>query len=418
MSVNHDAFASPSGGSEALTVSSLNGGGGAVDRNAAQRARGDAGGRSLAQGGAGNLEARPVAVADVPVPLNGRDGVSWSEGGDPRRARLGIGRPTTYDWRVEGVLPDGAYAFLYGKFASFKSLVALDLAERVARQMPLSWGPNGSGEYRVKFGPVLYIAAEDYEGIELRRRAWEAYHGVGATPLLEVASVPLQMLDREQVEYYAEYILSEQVKLVLLDTLHRSMEGGSEVSDTDTATVTAAVARLQQAFYATPEDIPETDRIEHEWYSSTWDRSDAPDWVTPEEAEDGMAVRYKSGPWLPGKPTILLVHHPNQRTNTLRGHGGFYGDSDTIFRMTRKNKNSPAELYCEKQKNGPDGWSVTLEFVPVGKSGVVVPVEEKVEGVPYQAHAAHVRWKKPDPNCPRCNSDATSGTGDDATDAS
>jgi hypothetical protein len=77
--------------------------------------------------------------------------------------------------------------------------------------------------------------------------------------------------------------------------------------------------------------------------------------------------------------------------NTLRGHGGFYGDSDTIFRTTRKK--DKAELYCEKQKNGPDGWSLRFEFVEVGKSGVVVPVEERETSRGSNASEAnHIRW--------------------------
>jgi hypothetical protein len=406
---DRDAFASPFGGTEALSVLSVNGGG-VVDRDAAERPRGDAGGRGMARGGAGYLEARPVALADVPVPNPNGGGVSRREVRDSRRARLGIGQPAVYNWRVEDVLPDGAYAFIYGRFGAFKSLVSLDMAERIARGMPLLWGPDGPGEYRVESGPVLYVAAEDYGGIELRRQAWESHHGVGETPMLEVASRPVNLTDEEAVADLAAYVLEQQIKLVIIDTLHRSMRGGSEVSDVDTAMVTAAVERLQGAYYPSPEDVPVDPSTQHEAWMRTSFEEVAPDWVTPDEDRDGMALRSDRFPHWSGMPAVLLVHHPNQRTNTLRGHGGFYGDSDTIYRMTRR-ADRTSELYCEKQKNAADGWSLRLEFVKVGRSGVVVPVEGSVESS-RKAYGSHVRWHKNrgvvDPECRFCREDASS----------
>jgi hypothetical protein len=369
----------------------MNEGGWVVDRDAAERARGLDGRREVAPGSTGVLATGPFAVEDVHVPNGDGRGSAWPEDGHPgsqgRRARLGVverDTRTDYAWRIEDVLPDGAYAFIYGKFGSFKSLVSVDLAQRVSRGMSLTWGPDGPS--RIVQAPVLYVAAEDYAGIEMRRRAWESYYGVEETGLLEFIRYPVNLLDDEKIYDLAEYVLERQHKLVVIDTLHRSMGGGSEVSDVDTAAITAAVARIQGAYYPTPADVPVDPTTEREVFIDAQGRE-----VKGSQDHVRVEHRYDNLPHQSGRPAVWIAHHPNQRSNTLRGHGGFYGDSDTIFRTTRKK--DEAELYCEKQKNGPDGWSLRFEFVEVDKSGVVVPVEERETSRGSNASEAnHIRW--------------------------
>jgi AAA domain len=232
---------------------------------------------------------------------------------------------------------------------------------------------------------VLYVAAEDYAGILMRRRAWCEYNGVDRS-LIDVASAGCNLLDATYVEDLAAEVLEGQYKLVVIDTLHRSMGGGSEVSDVDTAAVTRAVDMLQAAFYATAADVPIDPTTEQLVYINA--EGERVREGQEHVREEFVHHRY---PHVAGRPAVLLVHHPNQRNNTLRGHGGFYGDSDTIFRTTRKKRDRTVELYCEKQKNGQDGWLLQFDFVKVGKSGVAVPIGETRRGA-NAAEANHVRW--------------------------
>jgi hypothetical protein len=387
-------------------------------RNNGGRPRGADDGRALAQRQAGIMEdlpdARRFLVHDDRWDAD-PGGAIGSPGDPTRRARLGVvdqASRSPFTWRIDGVLPDGAYAFVYGKFGSFKSLLGIDMAERVARGMPLAWGPDGEAE--TVPGPVLYIAAEAYPGVEMRRRAWEQHYGVEPSPLLDFISKPVNLLDFGAVEDLASFVRERQHKLVAIDTLHRSMAGGSEVSDTDTARVTAAVEQIQDAYYISADDAPvvpsHTEMVVGSLGSGeleTWVETDPPGIPPSQEpwSEDDSGTRqvWKPGPYWSGRPAVILVHHPNQRTNTLRGHGGFYGDSDTIFRVTRR-KDGTSEIFCEKQKDGRDGWNVRVQFEPVGESGIVVPVEAE-RG---RAYSAHVRWHEKRgevrPDCEFCAS--------------
>jgi hypothetical protein len=284
--------------------------------------------------------------------------------GDPnRRARLGVVEPDVqpnYTWRVDEVLPDGALAFLYGMKGSLKTFAGLDLAERVALGMP--WRGH-----RVERGPVVYVAAEDAEGVLIRHRAWLDHHGLADNPMLDIIRGPVNLMDGLAVQDLADFVRDEQKKLVIIDTLHRSMGAGqgSEMSDTDTAAVVAAAGLIQDAYYKSPEeapDDPDTGRLIC---------LDA-DGNQTDEYEEHMTERWEFDPialWA-GRPTVILVHHPNQRTNTLRGHGGFYGAADTILRMTRR-KDGTSTMWCEKQKNWVDGWTLKFALREVVKSAVI-----------------------------------------------
>jgi hypothetical protein len=349
-------------------------------------------------------------VDDVPVLDGGRAVRSRSEvrdlGSQERRTRLGVVQDDDgeYRWRVDRVVPDDALGFLYGKFGSFKSTIALDMGQRVARGMPLLWGPHGPAE--VEQGPVLYIAAEDYAGILLRRKPWEQYYELEPTPLLTFINQPVNLMDAREVRDLAEFVREEQFKFVVIDTLHRSMAGGSEVSDTDTAIVNAAAKVIQGSYYESPDDVPEDPRSAQAVWTRTDPDDPGPDWATDGEREEGFAIRSERFRHWPGAPTVLIVHHPNQRTNTLRGHGGFYGASDAIFRTTRVGDSSSVKLYCEKVKNALDKWTVQLQFVRVGDSGIIVPVEAEQKRGWNASQANHVRWHagrgKTVPGCEFC----------------
>jgi hypothetical protein len=383
-------------------------------RNNGGRPRGVDDGREMAQRQAGVMEDLPDArrfFVHDPGWDAGPGGAIRSPSDPTRRDRLGVvdqASRSPFTWRIDGVLPDGAYAFVYGKFGSFKSLLAIDMAERVARGMPLAWGPDGEAE--TVPGPVLYIAAEAYPGVEMRRRAWEHFYGVEPLPLLDFISKPVNLLDFGAVEDLADYVRDRQHKLVIIDTLHRSMAGGSEVSDTDTARVTAAVEQIQDACYTSEDDAPAfASHMEHlgpspdEAFTEPYGLPPCDVPWTEEQLHDGTRQVYTLGPYWAGRPAVILVHHPNQRTNTLRGHGGFYGDSDTIFRVTRR-KDGTSEVFCEKQKDGRDGWSVRVQFETVGESGIVVPVEAE-RGRAYSAHVRwHVKRGEVRPDCEFCAS--------------
>lgn len=306
---------------------------------------------------------------------------------------------TPLAWRVEHVLVDGGFGFLYGKKGSLKTFTALDLAERVAR----GWDWRG---HSTEQGPVLYVAAEDYAGVNLRHEVWLKHYSEPDLDLLEFIRSPVNLMDPDSVDELAAYVKERQHKLVIFDTLHRSMGfgAGSEMSDTDTAKITGVTDTLRQAYYADPECVPldpDTQREEHvsqlepfRTFAEDGGTVDPRPW-TEQELGVGSRYLYERFRWWSGQPATVFVHHPNQRTNTLRGFGGFYGDSDMILRMTRRRDGTSA-MYAEKVKNWDDGWTIRYTLEKVGDSCVVVdgssgnPNDERIlqalEEQPGQTH--------------------------------
>ena len=61
-------------------------------------------------------------------------------------------------WLVDPIIPDGAFAVLYGPSGCYKTFVVLDLAASVAAGIP--W----LGRHPVKAGGVLYVIGEGRGG--------------------------------------------------------------------------------------------------------------------------------------------------------------------------------------------------------------------------------------------------------------
>src|SRR5262245_6177250 len=133
------------------------------------------------------------------------------------------------EYLVEGILPCGALGLLVGVPASAKSFLALDLALSVAS------GADWLGRYRVKQGPVVYVAAEGSRGsIGLRVEAWKAHHrvrdeSVGVQFLLQ----PVQLHTPSETEKLLDAVedqLDVPPTLLVVDPLARCFLGGEENS--------------------------------------------------------------------------------------------------------------------------------------------------------------------------------------------
>ena len=73
------------------------------------------------------------------------------------------------EFMIEGVLPEGALAILFGTPEVGKTFLALDLALHIA--LGIKWCGR-----EVKRGNVLYLIAEGAPGFKLRLAAWKAGH--------------------------------------------------------------------------------------------------------------------------------------------------------------------------------------------------------------------------------------------------
>jgi hypothetical protein len=143
-------------------------------------------------------------------------------------------------WRVDQVLPDGALAELVGDSESLKSFIAIHMGLCIAS------GRADFFNYKVKQGPVLYIAAEGGGAFQFRLRAWAHYHGVDIRemPFWTIVA-PVNLRDVGFQNELREIVRDKKPVLIVVDTLHRCIPGAEENSSRDLGEVVGFATRLQ-----------------------------------------------------------------------------------------------------------------------------------------------------------------------------
>jgi hypothetical protein len=211
------------------------------------------------------------------------------------------------EWLIAGLMATDAFAVLYGQFRSYKSFIALDWA------LCLATGTPWCGR-TVKQCDILYIAGEGVAGLKLRIAAWLQHHGIdGPFPGFRVIPLAVNLMDKTEAERLILTVTEEHKadgfdpKLVIVDTLHRSMPGGDENSAKDMGVVVRNTALIQRQIAC----------------------------------------------------ALLAVHHAGKDAERgLRGSSGLPGATDAIVRITRTDDR--ATLVVEKQKDAEDGQEIRL----------------------------------------------------------
>lgn len=154
----------------------------------------------------------------------------------------------TFDF-VEGLLGEAAFSVWFGEPGCGKTFLVLDLALHVALGRP--WFGR-----RVEQGSVVYVAMEGVKGFRNRIAALRQHYGLDdAVVPLAVITTPVNLLDPEaDVPRLIASIraagatMEKPVKMVIFDTLGRSMAGGDENSPEDMG---ALVMNVQAIIAAT-----------------------------------------------------------------------------------------------------------------------------------------------------------------------
>jgi hypothetical protein len=128
---------------------------------------------------------------------------------------------------IEGILPAKGVVGLIAARQSFKSFLALDLAFHVA------FGADWFGR-KVDSGPVVYIAAEDAEGMKDRRNAWFKAHDRFQPWKIEGRFRPLDLTPRlGTTDGDADRLIAslkhfEMPRLIAIDTVSKVLHGKDE----------------------------------------------------------------------------------------------------------------------------------------------------------------------------------------------
>jgi hypothetical protein len=229
------------------------------------------------------------------------------------------------EWLIESIIPKRAFVALYAPPASFKSFIALDIAEAVAT------GRDWMG-YRVpKKGAVLYIAGEGHGGMGARVKACKIQNNSPDGANLYVIRAQINIRSSQEdfdalINAINELIaeIDESLELIILDTLMRMSGGGfNENSSEDMGGFITQAGKLQAIYLC----------------------------------------------------AMLLIHHSGKDiTKGLRGHSSLLGAVDTELEIQRQdsviNSADPsvignAILTVTKQKDGADSITVGIEVVNV-----------------------------------------------------
>jgi hypothetical protein len=229
------------------------------------------------------------------------------------------------EWLIPGVLVAGSFCVLYGQPGAGKSFLALDLALEIAR-----------------YGPVVYNAAEGQGGLYNRVQAAQQERQI-TTKNVYFLAVPVDLRDPNTVDDLIEAIrVLAEPKLVVVDTMARSMVGGDENSAKDVGEFIAGIDRLRSEF--------------------------------------GCAV--------------LLVHHAKKADARVeRGSSALRGAADTMMYLDERGK-TDLLLSCEKQKDAapfPDlHLSLGIVALPTGETSCVIRRDSTFNDAPTVL-AAHER---------------------------
>jgi hypothetical protein len=229
------------------------------------------------------------------------------------------------EWLIESIIPKRAFVALYAPPASFKSFIALDIAEAVAT------GREWMG-YRVpRRGAVLYIAGEGHGGMGARVKACKIQNNSPDGANLYVIRAQINIRSSQEdfdalINAINELIaqIDEPLELIILDTLMRMSGGGfNENSSEDMGGFITQAGKIQAIYLC----------------------------------------------------AMLLIHHSGKDiTKGLRGHSSLLGAVDTELEIQRQdsviNSADPsvignAILTVTKQKDGADSIAVGIEVVNV-----------------------------------------------------
>lgn len=219
-------------------------------------------------------------------------------------------------WLIEGVIPVGAFTALYGPPGSFKSFIALDIAEAIATGR--TWMGNGVSEP----GAVLYIAGEGFGGVGARIKACKQHHQTEDGAPIYVIRHQLNL--RASVEDFNALMIAIEntvtelginFKMIIVDTLARAFGGGNENDSADMGAFITACGRIQQIV----QDC-----------------------------------------------ALMILHHSGKdATKGLRGHSSLLGAVDTELELLRFEEQMKGVITISKQKDGEDNKRIGFEMVSI-----------------------------------------------------
>ena len=262
------------------------------------------------------------------------------------------------EWLIKDLLPRRSLVALYGPPGSFKSFVALSIAEAIAT------GNEWMGREVETPGAVLYICGEGFGGVGARIKACKIYNKTPAGTEIYVIRAALNL--RSSADDFDLLMASikdlmertgVQFELVQIDTLARAFGAGNENNSEDMAAFIHNTGRIQRMLGC----------------------------------------------------SLMVVHHSGKDAlKGLRGHSSLLGAVDTQLELAKIDATpnlasqvaGSGTLTVSKQKDGETGVKIGFEMVKVEIQGgtlgiadaqISLAVRASDEAIQQQAQASAVR---------------------------
>lgn len=134
-------------------------------------------------------------------------------------------KPIRINWLLDGFIERESLNLLFGEPGAGKSLFALDWAFCIAAG--IDWH-----DYRTKQADVVIVAGEGYTGLSRRVKALEQKYNRLAPESLYISKRPAQLMDENNAQWVADTIKAKcsNPGLIIIDTLHRNIEGDENSS--------------------------------------------------------------------------------------------------------------------------------------------------------------------------------------------
>ena len=247
------------------------------------------------------------------------------------------------EWLIDGVLPKRGFAALYGPPASFKSFIALDIADCITSGRP--WMNNEISNT----GAVLYICGEGHGGIGSRLQALKSHHRSELdNPLYVIRSqinLRSSQADFNTLAISMDSLIGDlnekgiELQLVIVDTLNRSFGGGNENSSDDMGAWITGVGNLQRMFNV----------------------------------------------------ALMVLHHSGKDVaKGLRGHSSLLGAVDTELEIIRFDGQPKGILTLTKQKDGEDGGRFAFKVVTVITKSTQLELSEDSSSLAIERDESYV----------------------------
>jgi hypothetical protein len=241
-------------------------------------------------------------------------------------------------WLIHSVIPVGAFTALYGPPGSFKSFIALDIAESIAT------GRTWMGNEVIEQGAVLYICGEGFGGVGARIKACKQHHqtedGAPIYVIRHQLNLRASVEDFNALMIAIENLVSElgiNFKMIIVDTLARAFGGGNENDSADMGAFITACGRIQQIV----QDC-----------------------------------------------ALMILHHSGKdQSRGLRGHSSLLGAVDTELELLRFEESMKGLITVSKQKDGQDNTRIGFEMVKVelAAPNKSLQIEDPVTSLAVQA---------------------------------